>query len=276
MSSPRPARALVAWLSEHEARRLGGSAADPGRWRAAREALLERPVSVGQAGLIAPLPSAVQEHAAAVRSSEGAKSMFANGWEIGWITDLRRVIAAQPTVFVDGPENGVDPVRRDPVEVARIALPLSAPASQVPVRFDEESQTWNITSPSPNLRITGNFGGEVEPGVLGFGFLVRVLPSFISVAEYRGRFILRDGYHRAFRFLTRGVLAVPAFVRRFDDDESLFRSGMLPESVFCGERPPTLQDYLEDAVADDVCFAPRETAIAVSATPTSLVFGRLA
>jgi hypothetical protein len=276
MSEPRAARALVAWLSAQEGRRLGGGAADRDRRQAARDALLSRPVAVDQAGLVVSLPPAFGEHAAAVRASEGAKSMFANGWEIELITDLRRVIAAQPTVFLDGPENGVEPVSPDPASIARIALPLSAPASQVPVRFDEPSQTWHITSPSPNLRITGNFGGEVEPGVLGFGFLVRVLPSFVSVAEYRGRYILRDGYHRAYRFLSQGVRAVPAFVRRFGDDESLFRAGMLPEAVYCGERPPTLQDYLDDAVASDVSFAPRETTIVVSAAPTSLVFGQLA
>jgi hypothetical protein len=271
----RPARALVAWLSAAEGQRLGAGAANPERRRAARDALLERPAVVDQSDLVAPLPSALEEHAAALRSSEGAKSMFANGWELGLITDLRRVIAAQPTLFVDGPQDGVGPVPHDSSSVAQIALPLSAPASQVPVSFDEEKQTWNITSPSPNLRITGNFGGEVEPGVLGFGFFVRVLPSFISVAEYRGRYILRDGYHRAYRFLSGGVVSVPALIRRFDDDESPFQAGMLPEEVYCGERPPTLQDYLDDAVACDVSFAPRETTIVVSAAPTSLVFGQL-
>ena len=186
------------------------------------------------------------------------------------------MIAAQPTVFVDGPEDSLGSCAHELSELARIALPLTAPAAQVPVRFDEERQTWNISSPSPNLRITGNFGGEVEPGVLGFGFLVKVLPSFVSVAEYRGRYILRDGYHRGYSFLRAGAVSVPAFVRRFDEDESPFRAGMLPEAVYCGERPPTLADYHDDVVAGDVSFAPSETTIVVSAAPTSLAFGRIA
>jgi hypothetical protein len=276
MSACRRARALVAWLPAHEGERLGGGAADPARRRAARDALAQRPATVDQSSLLAPWPTELKEHAVALRASEGARPMFANGWEIGLITDLRRVIAGQPTVFVDGSDESLAPVARDAAALARIALPLSAPTAQVPVSFDEERQTWNITSPSPNLRITGNFGGEIEPGVLGFGFLVKVLPSFVSVAEYRGRFILRDGYHRAYRFLSHGVLAVPAFVRRFADDESPFRSGMLPEEVYCGERPPTLQDYHDDAVAADVSFTPSDTTIAVSAAPTSLAFGRIA
>jgi hypothetical protein len=102
------------------------------------------------------------------------------------------------------------------------------------------------------------------------------LPSFVSVAEYRGRYILRDGYHRAYAFLRAGAVSVPAFVRRFGDDESPFRSGMLPEEVYCGDRPPTLQDYHDDAVAADVSFTPNDTTIVVSAAPTSLAFGRIA
>lgn len=272
----RRARALVAWLSAQDGERLGGAVADPARLRTARQALADRPAGVEQSGLIAPWPTALEDHVAALRAGEGAKPMFANGWEIGLITDLRRVIAAQPTVFVDGPEESLGSSAHDLSELARIALPLTAPAAQVPVRFDEECQTWNITSPSPNLRITGNFGGEVEPGVLGFGFLVKVLPSFVSVAEYRGRYILRDGYHRTYELLRAGVLSVPAFVRSFAENESPFRSGMLAEDVYCGERPPTLADYHDDAVAGDACFTPSETTIVVSAAPTSLAFGRIA
>jgi hypothetical protein len=276
MSTSRQARALLAWLSAQDGQRLGGPAADPARRSAARDSLADRPAAVDQSGVVAPWPSTLAEHAAALRASEDAEPMFANGWEIGLVTDLRRVIAAQPTVFVDEPSDFVAPAVHDLAALARIALPLTAPAAQVPVRFDEDSQTWNITSPSPNLRITGNFGGELEPGVLGFGFLVRVLPSFVSVAEYRGRYILRDGYHRAYAFLRAGAVNVPAFIRRFGDDESPFRSGMLPEEVYCGDRPPTLQDYHDDAVAADVSFTPNDTTIVVSATPTSLAFGRIA
>src|SRR3984885_3027954 len=205
----RRARALVAWLSADDGQRLGGPAADPAQRSAGRDSLADRPAVVDQSGVVSALPSTLAEHAAALRGSEGAKPMVANGWEIGLITDLRRVIAAQPAVFVDEPSDFVAPVVHALAALGRIALPLTAPAAQVPVRFDEDSQTWNISSPSPNLRITGNFGGELEPGVLGFGFLVRVLPSFVSVAEYRGRYILRDGYHRAYAFLRAGAVSVP-------------------------------------------------------------------
>jgi hypothetical protein len=138
-----------------------------------------------------------------------------------------------------------------------------------------ENQTWNISSPSPNLRITGTFAGEVKPDVIGFGSLLEVLTSFVSVAELRGRYILRDGYHRTYRMIAAGLVRVPAFVRHFGENESVFRSGMLPEVVYCGDRPPTLGDYHDDAVAGDVSYSPTDTMISVQAAPAHLAFGRL-
>ncbi len=156
-----------------------------------------------------------------------------NGWKLALITDLRRVVAAQPTVFVDeihGYDAGVAP--GDLAAVACLTLPLAPPPARLPAHFDEDNQTWNISSRNPNLRITGTFAGEVKPDVVGFGFLLEILTSFVSVAEFRGRYVLRDGYHRAYRLLAAGVVRVPVFVRRCGEEDSLFRSGMLPEAIY--------------------------------------------
>lgn len=75
--------------------------------------------------------------------------------------------------------------------------------------------------------------------------------------------------------MAAGGRSGPAFVRRFGDEESLFRTGMLPEGIYCGERPPTLQDYHDEVVADDVWFAPSGTTVRVHAAPPDLAFGRL-
>jgi hypothetical protein len=256
--------------------RLHGGAGDSDAARRAREALKRRPAGLDQSGLIEAWPAELSAHAGALQASDGAKPMFERGWDLAVIADLRRVVAAQPTVFVDeivGYDAEVAP--DDLAAIAQLTLPLSPPSAQLPAHFDEDEQTWNISSPSPNLRITGTFAGEVKPDVVGFGFLLEILTSFVSVAEFRGRWVLRDGYHRTYRLLAAGVRRVPAFVRRFGDDESLFHSGMLPEDVYCGERPPTLADYHDDTVAGDVAYAPSETTIRVQAAPPGLAFGRL-
>jgi hypothetical protein len=275
VNTNRRARALVAWMSAEEVRRLKRGEYDAAVDRRAREALAARPAELDQSGLVGPWPVELDAYATALRATEGAQPMWSRGWELALITDLRRVVAAQPTVFVDVADGEAGMELSDRTAVAGITLPLSPPPAEIPASFDEDRQAWNIASPSPNLRITGNFGGEIRPGVLGFGFLVQILTSFVSVAEFRGRYILRDGYHRTARLLADGIVAAPAFVRRFGDEESLFRAGMLPERIYCGDRPPTLQDYHDDVVAGDVWFAPAQTTVRVHATPPDLAFGRL-
>ena|SRR5712692_24341 len=49
------------------------------------------------------------------------------------------------------------------------------------------------------------------------------LPSFLQVARFQDRYFLRDGYHRAFGFLSRGIWRVPAFVREFGRTEEMGR-----------------------------------------------------
>ncbi len=272
----RLSRALLAWLAPEQVARLRGEAGDPNVARRAREALTRRPAGLDQSGLIEAWPADLIGHGDALRAAEAARPMFERGWELAVIGDLRRVVAAQPTVFTDEIVGYDAGVAADDLEaIARLTLPLSPPSAQLPAHFDEDEQTWNISSPSPNLRITGTFAGEVKPDVVGFGFLLEILTSFVSVAEVRGRWVLRDGYHRTYRLLAAGVVRVPAFVRRFGDDEPLFRNGMLPEEVYCGERPPTLADYHDDTVAGDVAYAPGETTIRVQAGPPGLAFGRL-
>jgi hypothetical protein len=104
------------------------------------------------------------------------------------------------------------------------------------------------------LKIIGNWGGPVQqPGMVGFGFLVNIMPSFLQVAVYQNRYLLRDGHHRAYGFLQRGISVVPAFVREFSQFEHLgLPPGMLPQSAYMNERPPMLVDFMDDTVSADV------------------------
>src|SRR5207244_742476 len=163
---------------------------------------------------------------------EGAIDMFTEGWDVQ-LVDLARVRAAQPTIYVD---DAVDRVREgdpeDPTSIAEIALPLPT-QTQLPAQYDPVRQAWMLSSPNPNLRITGNFAGEVQPHVTGFGFAVRILPSFLQVAVVDGKHVLRDGYHRAYGFLACGISHVPAFVREYrGPDEVGLPPGMLAQAAY--------------------------------------------
>ena len=87
------------------------------------------------------------------------------------------------------------------------------------------------------------------PGATGLGFIVRVMPSFMQVVEFQGRYFLRDGYHRAFGLLGRGITQVPVFTRTMTAIEEVAPQGMLPQAAYLGERPPLLPDYYANPVA---------------------------
>jgi hypothetical protein len=136
--------------------------------------------------------------------------------------------------------------------IAAVSLPVPS-SGELPAQFDESKKVWLFSAPNPNLRITGHFGGQVQPGVFGFGFIVAISPSFLQVARFQGRLFLRDGYHRAVGFLQRGIGVVPVFTRELGGLESLnLPPGMLPQGAYFGDRPPTVPDYLDDSVSVQV------------------------
>jgi hypothetical protein len=256
----RTARALIGWMPAEEAQRIQhGKRLDVAvseeavnRARAAREAVSARTSSLDQQGVISAAPEELGEHINALRQHPAANAYFTEGWQVV-LTDLRRVCAVQPNVFIDHAEDRVRDVDPGNVRsIAAVSLPIPSP-SQLPAQFDESKNVWLFSAPNPNLRIMGHFGGQVQPGVIAFGFVVAISPSFLQVVRFQGRLFLRDGYHRAVGFLQRHINIVPVFTRDFGSLESLgLPAGMLPQGAYFGDRPPCLPDYLDDAVSVQV------------------------
>jgi len=250
----RPARVLLGWLSPEEAALYQSGRGtrqpeveDASRAERAQVAVSERAVGIDQTGVVSDPPVVLNEHIE--RLQEPAAAYFREGWRVA-VVDLSRVCAVQPSVFVDHAEQrtaGIDP--NDIRSLAAAALPLPAD-SALPIQFDEARQTWVISSPNPNLRIVGHWSTPLQPGIFGLGFGVSVMPSFLQVAGFQGRFVLRDGYHRAYGFLLRGITRVPAFVRELAPFQDLgLGAGLLNQAAYLGDRPPLLGDYLDDAVS---------------------------
>jgi hypothetical protein len=123
----------------------------------------------------------------------------------------------------------------------------------MPAQFDPFKQAWVFSSPNPNLRITGQAGGQMQLGMAAFGFAVGITASFMQVARYKGCYLLRDGYHRAFGFLRSGIRRVPAFIRDFSSIEEMrLPQGLLNSDIFLGDHPALLSDYDSDNVSSDV------------------------
>ena len=206
----------------------------------------------------------VAPYAAALNAGVG-RQFFDEGWRLG-LVDLSRVCAVQPVVFIDGPEM-ID--ANNPPSVAALAnitLPLTI-QHEFSVQPDQTRPLWSITSMNPNLRVFGNIAGPPTQGQAPwFGFTVAATPSMVQVVRSHGRYILRDGYHRAVSLLAHGIAIVPAFI--WDDPvvEQVLPPGMLPQNVYRGPRPPVLLDYLDDEVADTVNLPTMRKVIVVQAT----------
>lgn len=254
----RPARALIGWMPSMQGEMMlqgntFGQEVPPEvreTARLARETVAARKAGVDQGNLITDPPSELDAYIARLKESTAGGDMFKEGWRVA-VADLDRVCAFQPYVFADNAAERVEDIKADDIEaIAAVSLPVEAPEPPR-VQFDPARQAYMVLSPNPNLRIIGQFQTAVQEvaGAAGLGFLVRVMPSFMQVVEFQGRYFLRDGYHRAFGLLGRGITQVPVFTRTMDAIEEVTPQGTLPQAAYLGERPPLLPDYHASPVA---------------------------
>lgn len=73
---------------------------------------------------------------------------------------------------------------------------------------------------------------------------------FFEVGELRGRWFLRDGYHRAYRLLQAGVHRIPAVVihARTIEELGATEPWFFGEAQLFSERPPQVADFLDDGM----------------------------
>jgi hypothetical protein len=268
--SYRPARALLGFMTAEEAclsqaGRNQQEVTQPEfveKAALARAAAAVRPEVSNQEGLLTAAPAELASHLNALKATGAATAFFAEGWEVR-LADLRGICAIQPHVFTDSSEERIEGAGADLLSVAQVSLQIPRP-EMLPAQFDQVRQAWVFSSGNPNLRIAGNWAGPISEGVAGFGFVVHVNASFMQVADFRGRLLLRDGYHRAYGFLSKGITHVPVFFKRFLSIEELaLPQGMLPQDSYFGPRPARLSDYLKDDVSSDVNFPASQKVIVI-------------
>jgi len=263
----RPGRVLLGWLDPGAPQVISGRLDQPGQLAAdririerARSVVAERPAGVDQTNLIQAAPPELEAHIQALHAAPAAAPYWAEGWEVG-MADLERVCAFQPIVQIDEAVARTE-VTPDLAAIAEVALPVAPHTEAINLSFDEIQRAWVVMSRNPNLRFMGSFSGPAN-GLPGLGFQYGLPASFMQVAEYNGRYFLRDGYHRAFGFLARGQRRVPVFWRRLSTLEQMgMPKGMLPHDAVFGERPPTLLDYQDDKVSGS-CTRPSQVKLLV-------------
>jgi hypothetical protein len=272
----RPARALLGWLSDKQARgvltshRPDVELTDEQRRdvEAARAAVAARQKFQALSPIVGPCPEALHAHRAALYGHERFKTFRDESWEIA-IVDLTRVCVVQHTVGTEADARIQRLDGSDLQSLADITLPIPNPQS-LSYQVDSQRNVAVLSSADGNLRVVGFAAQQVPRGTL-MGFIVEIATSFLQIADVGGRFVLRDGNNRAAALVKQGITKVPALVRSFRHGEDLaIPKGILAPAIYLGERPPTPLDYWDPAVSVAVGVQPRRKFILIQGIEQSL------
>lgn len=125
-------------------------------------------------------------------------------WTTG-IADLRQLLAFQRRlVFDDRFLHAEVPALDD--WPGLVALAFAPPVPVTYRKLASSESEWLLQSENPNLQIRIPIECNQVP------FLLHGGSPFFEVAEFGGRWFLRDGYHRAYRLLCAGVTLCPAVI----------------------------------------------------------------
>jgi hypothetical protein len=261
----RPARALIGWMPEGDAQTMLAIPLAPvpplpehvQRVQKAHRAVRSRPIGIDQTQLLSGVGEELRDYLAALEKHPSYKQYIANSCTIK-IANLNKVCALQPVVHLDYLDHSdhfkkltQQAVQEDMRSLANITLPI--PTAELPVQSDQQKNAWILQCNHPDARIVGHFSARVElgPGLfgMGYGFCVALLPSFVQIVRYRGRYFLKDGYHRSLALLEKGITHIPVIFQEILESQNLDIEGRFPDETILGAHPPLLPDYLRDDVA---------------------------
>jgi hypothetical protein len=161
-------------------------------------------------------------------------------WSLG-VVDLRLLLAFQRRLVLNPDQSRffIPPPNDWP---ALTALSFGSPKPVICEIVQREASIM-LRSTNPNLHFRVSEDAEAP-------ILVHAGSPFFEVARYRGRWFLRDGYHRAFAALRAGVFRLPTVIvhARTLEELGATRPWFFPEEVLFSSSPPRVVDFLDDAL----------------------------
>lgn len=164
-------------------------------------------------------------------------------WTTG-VADLRQLLAFQRRlVFDDHFSHAESPSHDDWPALVSFAFGPPVPITYRTLASNDSELL--LQSENLNLQIRTCIECDHVPFRLHGG------SPFFEVAEFGGRWFLRDGYHRAYRLMCAGVMHCPAVIVR---TRTLAELGALQpwffsEEILFGPSPPRVIDFLNDDLA---------------------------
>jgi hypothetical protein len=247
-------RELVAWgLDEYSHRDSGADLTKSGlfdRCKCAKQTLIER-ADYEPCSALLSLETARIQHLLNVHAqrAELLREYKELDWTLG-VVDIRRLLAFQRRLTFDHESQMSQiPQQQDWPALLSFAFGLARDTTYKMSVHEIDGQLSGITlrscNPDLQLRSLADSGPD---GSLPFSLFGG--SPFFEVAELRGRWFLRDGYHRAYRLLRAGVNHIPAVVirARTIDDVGATQPWFLSDEQLFSSHPPRVTDFLEDGL----------------------------
>ena len=245
-------RELIAWDLDDYPYRDAAAGFGPAELRERTERasakLAERDLYAGTTALLERETKDIQDLLTVAAQREDLRQEYENlDWTLA-VIDLRRLLAFQRRlVFSSGSKVLVTPERHDWPQLISMAIGSQRSTEHVVIHDLSEDDRLEIRlhSSNPDLRLRFHpktSRGECLPLSLYGG------SPFFEVAEFRGRWFLRDGYHRAYHLLQAGVDRVPAVViyARSIEEVGATAPWFFNEEQLFSDRPPQVTDFLDD------------------------------
>ncbi|WP_158944712.1 hypothetical protein [Granulicella sp. S190] len=170
-------------------------------------------------------------------------------WTLG-VVDLRCLIAFQRRlIFSPVQEKPLLPKQDDWLGLISLSVGSRRSTRHELVHHHSESDRLDMSLHSSNPDLQLKFHPKTKDRDL-LPFSLYGGSPFFEVAEFRGRWFLRDGYHRAYHLLQAGVHRLPAVVIYVRSIEELGATEpwFFSEQQLFSDRPPKVTDFLEDSM----------------------------
>jgi hypothetical protein len=243
---PTQIRELAAWGLDVNEKRPESYRGDA---ELARAQVLKRP-AFQEASALAPhgdLEESIRPRRQLARPDLQAE-MAGLDWSLG-IVDLRRLLAFQRRIILDPGEQAFSmPASNDWEGLIALCFGEARP---VVCDAIQEDTSVVLRSRNPNLRF--RFTDDLSNPIA-----IHTGSPFFEVAQYRDRWFLRDGYHRAFRCLEAGIFHLPAVIvkARTLAEVGAVHPSFFPEEVLFSTAPPHVVDFLDDTLVLEYTRSP--------------------
>jgi hypothetical protein len=263
MAAQRPTRVLLGWMADSEAipQMLGRAAAPHDDLAGPTSKLVAAQAAVSARPAFSAGDPVLRGDTAVLRQIAERPDLqmcFANvSWKTEWV-DLAKVQSVQKFVHTDDLDSRVAAAATNVAGLVELCLPQPKP-EQIQISQDQDGLGFTASSLNPHLHPIGlppqevmvaSAPGNLPQALLGKTFAIGVAASFLHVARYHGRYILRDGTHRAAGLLRAGVTVLPTVVVDAPSWEYVAPlPGLLEREVVMGDHPPLLVDYWDETVS---------------------------